>query len=244
MIRRIFTLLLAGAACLVPATLSAQEKTAARVTLRLLAFSNDQKVEEAFIHDPAAPPDTTPFTAGIKSYLNHQSVTVTSFSQKLVITRDADRSSMTSKGPLIAEVTLPRNARSVLLLFLPGKTDDKASSQVMAIDDSIGAFPPGSYLVTNLSPHPVRIQLEKKVFSFKPGQRSLIEDPPVRANNHSGMRSFAQVNNEWLPIGTGLWPHPGKARSLLVLYPNPETGMVNLRAFGDTPPRKPTADQP
>src|SRR5690606_10539659 len=131
MTRRLFTLLLAGAACLAPACLSAQERAASRVTLRLLSFGNDQKVKEAFIHDPAAPPDTAPFKAEIKSFLNHQAITVTSFSQKLVITRDADRGSMTAKGPLIAEVTLPKNARSVLLLFLPGKTDDKASSQVM-----------------------------------------------------------------------------------------------------------------
>lgn len=237
--RRISALLAIVSCCLAP-PLSAQGAAGGgKVTLRLLAFDTSLRIDEVFIHDPAAQPEASSTPSEIKGYLNHQSVTVPCSGRKLVFTRERERESMTKPGALIGEATLPAKTRSALLLFLPGKPGDQAASQIMAIDDSVSAFPAGSYFVTNLSPNPVRIELEKKPFEFKPADARLIKDPPVRANKHSGMRAFAYSDSQWRPIASGMWPHPGKARSLLVLYPNPRNGAVNLRAFGDVPPRKP-----
>lgn len=79
--------------------------------------------------------------------------------------------------------------------------------------------------------------LEQKEYDFKPGGTVLIKDPPVREGNQIGMRTFVFKNNEWEPIATSLWPHPGQNRSVLVLFQNPTSGDVQLRAFDDSGPR-------
>ena len=222
-------------------SLYSQEAAGVTIRLRLLAFGSEQQLEKVFIHDPSGPLDAPALSSEIKSYLNHESITINCKGAKLAVTLQAERKSIADPQTLVAEVTLPAKVRSAILLFLPGKAGDRARSRVMLINDNVDLFPAGSYMVTNLSPQLVRLELEKKPFEFKPSSSSLIVDPPVRSNRHSGMRAFAFCNNEWLPIASGLWPHPGKARSLLVLFPNPTTGTVNLRAFGDVPPRAPVA---
>jgi hypothetical protein len=220
-------------------SLYSQAADVVKIRLRLLAFGPEQQIGKVFVHDPASLPDAPALRAEIKNYLNHESITVIGKSRKLFFSREEDRKSLDSPDALVGEVTLPAKVSSAILLFLPGKSNGRANSQVMVIDDRTESFPVGSYFVTNLSPQVVRIELEKKPFQFKPASSSYILNPPVRANNHSGMRTFAFSDNEWRPIASGLWPHPGRARSLLVLYPNPTTGTVNLRPFGDVPPRAP-----
>lgn len=109
----------------------------------------------------------------------------------------------------------------------------------MTINDSKSAFPGGSFHVTNLSPLPVRMMLEQKNYDFKPGGTELVKDPPMREGNQIGMRTFVFKNNAWDAIATSLWPHPGRNRSVLVLFQSPTSGDVQLRAFDDSGPRTP-----
>lgn len=233
MILRLFIHLLWAVACLAPVELTAQNENDRPITLRLLAFQPEQKVEEVFIHDPSAPADAAPLAGEIKAFLNHQTVTLKGPARKLVFTRDADRDSITRKGSLIAEVKLPENARTLLLLFLPDKGGANASSRIMILDESPGAFPFGSYLVTNQSERAVRLRLEHENFRFEPAQLGLIEKPPALENDRLAMRAFEHNNNKWNPIAVGRWPHPGDNRILLVFHPNPETGVLNVRMFED-----------
>jgi hypothetical protein len=209
------------------------------IRLRLLAFDPALSVKNAFIHDPAAPAEDSPapVETNIKEYLNHQAVLVPLKGNKLVVTTSADRSSMSNKETLIGQATIPKGVRSAILLFLPGAPDDKARNSVLVIDDSKRAFPPGSFRISNLSPLPVRLELEKKAFNFKPGETHVIEDPPVRENQHSGMTAHAFKDNQWRRIGSGLWPHPGSSRAVQILFQNPVSGQVQMRAFDDVVPR-------
>jgi|GEM_PF-5647532 len=97
-----------------------------------------------------------------------------------------------------------------MLVFLPTV---KETYRVLALDDSVKEFPLGSYRVISLSRLPVKLTLEDKTYEFKPGQSSLITDPPVQANHHSAMYAFAEVDGKWQRIGLGLWPKPGLKRS-------------------------------
>jgi hypothetical protein len=74
-----------------------------------------------------------------------------------------------------------------------------------------------------------------------PANLVLIEDPPVGDGGQTGMRTFVFKNNAWVPVSTGLWPHPGQARSVLILFQNPSSGNIQLRGFDDVPPRAPQA---
>lgn len=174
----------------------------------------------------------------VKSYLNHEFATMGLTSRRLAVTSKLERASLTNPEELIGEATLPEGARSVILLFLPAPAGSKARSKILVIDDSKRAFPAGSFRIANLSPQPVRIVLEEQAYEFKPGETRLITDPPVRAGNQSGMKAFTYQDNGWQRIGSGMWPHPGDNRVVQILFTNPATGQVQLRAYDDVPPRE------
>lgn len=222
-------------------SLTAQESSALRAEIRMLAFNPDLQQKEAYAHDPVPDVSTPGVSAPIKTYLNHEFSTVTLKSRKIVFTTKADRGSMKNEADVIGEVTLPEGANSAILLCLPGKAGEGARCRFMAINDSKKAFPVGSFHATNLSALPVKIVLEKKAIDFKPGQVVLIEDPPVGEGGQTAMRTFVSKNNAWVPVSTGLWPHPGQARSVLILFQNAASGNIQLRAFDDVPPRTPPA---
>ena len=238
--------LTALAALLMP--LAAQDKLAFRAEIRLLAFQPDQAIDEAFAHDPALPVATAAAAVAVKlpvkSYLNHEFSTVALTGRRIVFTTQADRASLTRPADLLGETTLPEGVRSAILLCLPAAPGDKARFRLLVIDDSKRAFPAGSFRVSNLSPQPVRIVLEEKTYQFKPGEIQLITDPPVRAGNQSGMQAFTFQDNLWQRIGSGIWPHPGSNRVVQVLFTNPATAQVQLRAYDDVPPRAPTPHNP
>ena len=225
--------------------LAAGAPTSVRAELRLLAFQPDQAVDEAFAHDPTAPPPAANAAPAVgvkvpvKSYLNHEFSTVVLTGRRLVLTTHPERDSLTRADELLGEATLPEGVRSAILLCLPAAPGDKARFTILVIDDSKRAFPAGTFRVTNLSSQPVRIVLEDKTYQFKPGEIQLITDPPVRAGNQSGMKAFALHDDVWQRIGSGIWPHPGKNRVVQVLFANPATGQVQLRAYDDVPPREP-----
>ena len=229
--------LAALAALLLP--LAAQDKLAFRAEIRLLAFQPDQALDEAFAHDPALPEATAAVAVKVpvKSYLNHEFSSVALTGRRIVFTTQPDRASLTRPADLLGEASLPEGVRSAILLCLPTTAGDKARFRLLAIDDSKRAFPAGTFRVSNLSPQPVRIVLEDHAYQFKPGEIQLITDPPVRAGNQSGMKAFSFHDNVWQRIGSGIWPHPGKNRVVQVLFTNPATGQVQLRAYDDVPPR-------
>jgi hypothetical protein len=218
-------------------------KVPVAVELRLLVFHSSDARDEVFAHDPAAPEEVAAVKTPLRSYLNHQFATVMLTGRKVVFTKEPDRAALTRPESLLAELDLPADLRSAILLFLPEKAGAKQPFRVLVIDDSKRAFPAGSFRVSNLSPQPVRIVLESKTYEFKPGATQFIEDPPVRDGNQSGMKAFAFHNGNWQRIASGIWPHPGRGRAVQVLFVHPATGMVQLRAFDDVPPRDP-APQP
>ena len=220
-----------------PQLAMAQQGGGVKAELRLLAFSSDIKVTEAYAHDVAGPVDVPGVKVDIQSYLNHDFSALTLRSRKIAFSTKPDRGSLTREGELVAEVTLPEGGDSSILLFLPGKAGAKQMYQVLPVPDSKRAFPAGSYSCTNLSGLPVRLTLEEKAYDFKPGLAMLIQNAPVQANGHSAMRTFAFKDNKWFAVSTGLWPAPGESRNLMIFFQDTVTGNLRLQAFDDVPPR-------
>ena len=243
MIIRIQILVVLACLATLHLAIAAQEKPPLRAEIRVLAFQPDLAIGEAFAHDPALTEAAAAAAVGVripvKSYLNHEFSTVVLTCRRVVFTTQPDHGSLTRPAELLGEVTLQEGVRSAILLCLPPAPGYKARFQILAIDDSKRAFPASTFRVSNLSQQSVRIVLEDKTYQFKPGETQLITDPPVRAGNQSGMKAFALHDDVWQRIGSGIWPHPGKNRVVQVLFTNPATGQVQLRAYDDVPPREP-----
>jgi len=220
-------------------TLHGQESKTRQVSLRLLSFSGDPSLGEVFVQDPAADPALPAVASKVQSYLNREGPSLNLFGNTVAFTRKQDRDSMKRPGELLAKLELAPGLRSAILVFLPAQPGGEAAYRIFVIDDSPKSFPAGSFHVTNLSPVPVKILLEKQPYDFKPGATVVIEKPPMAENQHAHMQAFAYVSNEWRSIGTGLWPNPGDARGVQLLYQDPASGQVQLRAYDDVPVRPP-----
>lgn len=236
---------LLAAVCFAASVAALGAQSPGRFNVRLLGFTHDLRFDEAYAHDPLAEDAASPVETPIKGYLNHEFSVLEVKSRDVIFSKGKDRAAMNTKGELIAKAKLPEKTSSALLVFLPANPDSKSLSQVMAIDDSKRAFPGGSLHITNLSRFPIKLMLEKKQFDFKPGGTTVIEKPPLRAGNMTGMRAFAFMDKKWVPLSTGLWPYSEKSRSVKIFYQDPVTGKVQLRSFDDVPPRDPkTASTP
>jgi hypothetical protein len=220
-------------------TLNAQEAKTHPVSLRLLSFSGDPSLGEVFVQDPAADPAIPAVASKVQTYLNREGPSLNLFGNSVAFTKKQDRDSMKRPGELLAKLELSPSLRTAILVFLPGQPGGETPYRIFVIDDSPKNFPAGSFHVTNLSPLPVKITLEKQPYDFKPGATVVIDKPPMAENQHAHMQAFAFVSNEWRSIGTGLWPNPGDARGVQLLYQEPVSGQVQLRAYDDVPVRPP-----
>lgn len=210
------------------------DRPARKVFLRLLAFDGASIPEESYAFDPALPEGGgVGIEAPIKGYLNHEGVSLALRGSQVRFMSSSKVEDLKRPESLLAQVTLPKKGTRFILIFLPG---GKTKFQVFALDESLRAFPTGSYRVFNLSKHPVRLMLEKKGYEFQPGKSSLITDPPVRKNNHSAMKAAVEVDGKWQRIGSGLWPHPGRKRSIQMFFDNPVSKKTELRGFRDVSP--------
>jgi len=202
--------------------------------IRSLSFQIDSLPQEVFAHDPALEGKIQGVKIDMKSYLNHEFNLQPSHPQTLVFTNSADPASMKDAANVVAKTKVPANLKSGIFMFLPGSGKaGEPAFRVLVIEDSKRAFPPGSFKVMNLSPYKVVIQLEKQNYPFASGETKLIEDPPVGASNSSAMRAFASMNGQEQRIAATMWPHPGKKRSLQVMFLNPKTQQVEIRGIRD-----------
>ena len=202
-----------------------------QVQLRLLSFYAESAMPELYAHNAQNSEKAVGVLAPLKSYLNHEFVTIN-------LTSDSLRFSASAQAPTeeqtLAKVTLPAKGNQFMLVFFPGEKN--GSFRVMALDDSRKAFPLGSFRVMNLARSNVRLTLETTNYDFAPGKEIIIENPPVKDNNHSGMFCFAEISGKWQRIGSGLWPHPGTKRDVQFFFENPQTQTIELRGFRDISP--------
>ena len=203
--------------------------------IRALAFELQGEIPpEMYAHADPSDGKRDGVKVDVKNYLNHEFNTVPSAMKKMVWTDSPDPASTTESGRVLARVKVPDRMGSGIFMVLPGSGKAKEPKfRVLPIDDARGAFPAGSLKVMNLSPREVKLQLEKSVYSFKPGETEVIKDPPVGANNVSAMRAFCREGEGWQRIGSGGWPHPGQKRVLQVLFENPSSKQVEMRGFRD-----------
>ena len=233
----LLALLLAGGTPLVaqepaPAPAPAQAEQGLRV--RGLSFALTTAPTEVYAHDAASPPGIPGTKVDVKNYLNHEFNLLPIKGKGIVFTKSSDPGSVKDNASVLAKASLPDNFRSGILMFLPGTgAAGTPAYRILVVEDTVRAFPRGSFKVMNLSPTTLRIQLEKETFEFKGGEMKLIEKPPVNDSNASGMRAFAQVGNQWQKVGAGIWPNPGSKRVIQVAFENPNTKQLEIRGIRD-----------
>jgi hypothetical protein len=213
----------------------AQEPGATRtLKSRSIAFQIDGKIPMIYAHSVTNEPEAPGVPVKVKTYLNHEVENLQMNGDRLVFTTSGERSSIKKADQIIAKARIPEKIRSAVLMFLPGSgKEGDPKYRVMPIEDTIQSFPRGSFKVINLSPMPLRITLEKKIYDIKAGGTRVIEDPPVNKRNASAMRAYNKPEGEWRNIGATSWPHPGTKRVIHLAFYNPNSKKVELRGIRD-----------
>jgi hypothetical protein len=170
----------------------------------------------------------------VKSFLNHEANLLKFNGGALVFTIKSDPVSATDVNEHIGKVEMPADLKSAILLFLPESPEPgDFRSRVIAIGDSAADFPPGSFKVANVSSLPIKIELEKEVYQFAPGETKVIAKPPFGENQAASMRAYCKRNDEWQLITSGVWPNPGSKRVLQVFTADPATRQIELKGIRD-----------
>lgn len=203
---------------------------AQELKVRGIAVESGVPGEEVQAHNEAGTDNAG--VVKLKTFLNHEFDTLKLKDAKLVFTAKPDPASAKDPAEVLGSCEIPGKVKSVILLFLP-ETPGKPACKVAVVEDGAKAFPAGSIKVANLSPLPIKIELEKKSYEFKPGEIRAILNPPVGANNSSGMKSYCQRDGKWENFSSGMWPHPGDKRVLQVFFENPATKQVECRGIRD-----------
>jgi hypothetical protein len=208
--------------------------TSRSVNLRLLSFDPEGSNPDLHCHEASNDKKPPGVKTPLKNYLNHELAALKLRGRDIVFSNSPQAPTAEN---LLGRVTLPEKGDRFLLIFFPAEKSGK--HRVMAMDESLQAFPLGTFRVFNASSSKIRLTLEKTDYECLPGKETMITNPPVGENHHSGMYAHAWINDNWQRIGSGLWPHPGVKRDLEIFFVNPETEQIELRGFRDiSPPQK------
>ena len=213
-------------------SMGAGEAPAKDVELRCVSLVSTHPEGDVFLH--VAGKKRRGAHLQVQGYLNHDSDTVALDGQDVIFTKDGSPKSVEDESMKLGQVKFPGNLERAILVFSPPK--EEAPAFVSLIDDSAKAFPAGSYCVLNLSPHPVRIQLEGKDFDCPPDSQTPIVKPPVGEGNMIGMKAFYNKGggDEWEQIASGIWPEPGRKRVLQIIQENPNGNGVLMKGLTDS----------
>ncbi|MBK1881079.1 hypothetical protein JIN85_01560 [Luteolibacter pohnpeiensis] len=204
------------------------------IHVRGLSFQLPAQLPELYMHDPAGGDEAVGVKLTVKDYLNRDSGTIPLKGKSIIFTKKPEHQSIKSPADVVASLTIPGNPSSLICMFVPGTGAAGAPPcRVYPIEDDKKGFPKGSLKILNLSPLPVRIQLEKKNFDFKVGEIKVISDPPVGPSNSSGMVAYRFENGQWQKIASGIWPNPGTVRVLQILFKSPSSGQIELMGIRD-----------
>ncbi len=201
------------------------------IRVRALSFTPEFPVE-LHAHDPSG--SETAGLIEIKSFLNHESTSLKCRSGRVVFTRRSNPVSATRVDEVLGGVDLPAEMKSCILLFLPESKDAEAfKSRVIAIDDSAVAFPAGSFLFSNLSKFPVKLELGNEKLEIPAGETKKISDLAYGDSQSVSMRAYSQQNGEWKLVAGGGWTNPGSKRVLQIVTEDPASGRVELKGVRD-----------
>lgn len=216
--------------CLAAAVFASVATAAPARTLnvRAVTMADTYPGTELYAHTDAKEPGAK---VTVKSFLNHEFDAVKLASGTLILTTKPEPASVSDKASVVANLKIPANMSSCIVLFLPGATDDTGSSEL--IDDSKAAFPPGSTLMINVTKSDVKLTLETKDFSVKAGTRLLIQNPPVGESNASAVKAFYQEGGAMTQFSSTSWPHPGTKRVIQIATEGRTSGKPELRGLKD-----------
>ena len=164
---------------------------------------------------------------------------------KMRATNSAGVFSLPNEDPEVPYKAMPGaklpSSSKVLFLFLPSPEPEKAPYRVVALADDTRNFPYGAVRLMNLHSKAIRFHMGEhngaRAIGLNPGKSHLVDGVsrvddfnryPVLAEYASEKGVAGFYNNAWRSV-------KGK-RDLVIVYPDPSTGLPRLNHYEDAEP--------
>ena len=134
--------------------------------------------------------------------------------------------------PLLAETRLPQGIRRALIVLFPAPAGEATPYKALAFEHDLAGFPLGVYRVINLSSHPVRGVVGRKIVEAKPGEITHLE-PAGEPGSVQPVRFEYHQQERWNLLTETRAAIRKDRRWLMCVYQDPSSGRMNIRTIPD-----------
>lgn len=132
----------------------------------------------------------------------------------------------------LGKVVIPKNAKEVLLLFLPASKKSPLPCRILAVNFDPSKFANGQYLFVNLSTEPVTGNFGGKKLTIPLGKQVRYRPPAhLKEGTSYNVSLKSQINGVWRPLFKGKWVKNNKVKKLGIIYRDPKTQRLRLLCF-------------
>jgi hypothetical protein len=130
--------------------------------------------------------------------------------------------------------TLPDTAGARYLLLILPKPDGGCA--IFPIPDDVSKIGPGDRFLLNGTREEIAVRFGTQRATLKPGHSEYLRPPrPAPADQRIEVEMARRVGTAWIPFNSTYWPLDPRARSFVLLYPDPVTGTPRVRNLSEVP---------
>lgn len=133
-----------------------------------------------------------------------------------------------------ASFTLPDTAGGRFLLLILPRNDGACA--IFPIPDDLTKIGPGDRFLLNATNEPIALRFGTQRAIVKPGHSEYLHPPqPAPADQRIEVEMARQAGSAWIPFNSTYWPLDPRARSFVLVHPDPATGLPRVRNLSEVP---------
>jgi len=130
--------------------------------------------------------------------------------------------------------TLPDTAGGRFLLLILPKNDGGCT--IFPIPDDITKIGPGDRFLLNATKEQIAVRFGTQRSIIKPGYSEYLRAPrPAPADQRIEVEMARRNGSEWIPFNSTYWPLDPRARSFVLVHPDPVTDAPRVRNLSEVP---------
>ncbi|MEO8615976.1 MAG: hypothetical protein ABI600_12610, partial [Luteolibacter sp.] len=213
--------------CVLAATLATASAAPRAVSCRVISFGKNPEIP-AELFCPAKVAGE--FNKAVPS------LSVESFPVEIFVPENGEirfTAAANAASPVIATAIIPPGAEKAYLFLLADPTPGDAKLfQIVAIEDSPQATPPGGAMIHNATLQEARVTLAKDIHPLSPGKSVSLTNPTGKDEyNMAPLKIEIQANGRWTSVKDGLTRFSPRDLYLIFTYPGPQPDKALVKIY-------------
>lgn len=204
----------------------AAQNEASGTNFRILTFGTITGADRLVVLDPLAPEERQEVELQLNNFTGPYRVK----SRKFVLSADP----VSDPPKAVATVSLlESHGPRVLLVLVPNAGPDSGYLAV-PIRDDVEGFAAGERRFVNLTDAPIGAEFDGKRHGIKANGVTPLKlpKPPEERRVHE-VAFYQQMEGEWKPLTSSVWPHDPEARSLVFFYREAGEKRIRIQSIAE-----------